>query len=200
MQGKVYLCRLNYLDIRYITSTNLKHFYKHSQMKIITHAGLILLFCLVLKTGANAQNKIDETNLITRLSGLNNLTADEAGKYFTDQGYTLLSKQSIPQATYTMDLYKYKLKNSYLLTVITGSVAGSGIITYNEDDYTQALKIIKDMGFTPGEATSPESGKTLFAKGDLRFIIQKKTTGDKTFYVMMLNDLLKIAKLAGLKK
>ena len=169
-------------------------------MKITLRAGMLLLFLLVLKSGVQAQTKIDETNLITRLSGLNSLTVDEAGKYFTDKGYTLSSKQTVPQATYSMDLYKYKSNDSYLLTVIAGSVAGSGIITYNEDDYLQAVKIITDMGFTSSEATSPESGKTLFAKGDLRFIIQKKTVNNKTFYVMMLNDLSKIVKLAGLKK
>lgn len=161
---------------------------------------LIVLLLMGLKNNVNAQIKIDETNLLTRLAGLNTLNAIDAGKYLTDLGYSLVSKQNVPQAGYSMDLYKYRLKDSYLLTVISGNVAGSGILTYSEDDYLQTLKIIKDMDFAPGEATSPESGKTLYAKGDLRFIIQKKTVGEKTFYVMMLNDLVKIVKLAGLKK
>ncbi len=173
-------------------------------MKIILHTYIVLLFLLVSGTGAKAQANIDETNLITRLSGLNSLNVSDAEKYFTDHGFTLLSKQTVQQPTYSMDLYKYKLKDqtsSYLLTVIAGSVTGSGFITYNEDDYQQAMKIIKDMGFTPGEVMTPESGKTVFAKGNLRFLIQqKKSASDKIFYVMMLNDLLKVAQLSGLKK
>jgi len=169
-------------------------------MKIALRTAMPLLFLCFLTIAANSQIKLDETNLITRLSGLNNLTIDEAGKYFTDQGYTLLSKQTIPEGSYSMDLYKYKLNNSYLLTVIAGGVGGSGIITYAEDDYLQAVKIITDMGFTPTEAVTPEATRMVYGKGNLRFIIQKKTAYNKTFYVMMLNDLAKIVKLAGLKK
>ena len=172
-------------------------------MKIILRTCFILLFLQVLGTRVKAQATIDETNLITRLSGLNSLNISDAEKYFIDHGFTLLSKQTIPQATYSMDLYKYKLKDqpsSYLLTVISGGVTGSGLITYNEEDYQQAVKIVTDMSFTLGEAMTPESGKTVFAKGNLRFLIQKKSTNNKIFYVMMLNDLLKMAQLSGLKK
>jgi hypothetical protein len=172
-------------------------------MKKTLHTCLLLLFLLALKTTVVAQVKIDETNLLTRLSGLNMLSAAEAEKYFTDHGYTLFSKKTVSQPTYSMELYKFKLSgetSSYLLTVIGGEVCGSGQITYNEDDYQQALKIIAAIGFVAGEATTPGSGKTLFAKGDLRFLVQKQTVDGKSFYVMMLNDLLKIAKQAGFKK
>lgn len=83
---------------------------------------------------------------------------------------------------------------------ISGSVSGAGYITYNEDEHQDALKIIKEAGFIPGEAMTPESGKTLFTKGNLSFLIQQKTTNNKTFYVMMLSDLLKTAQLSGIKK
>jgi hypothetical protein len=173
-------------------------------MKMILRTCLALLLLIVFKTELKAQDNIDESNLITRLSGLNSLNASEAAKYFTDHNYSLLSQHTIPQATYSMDMYKYKMKDqtsSYLLTIILDKVAGSGYITYNEDEYQQAVKIIKDMGFVSGEAMTPESGKTLYAKGNLRFIIQKKTAANNSvFYMIMLNDLLKVAQLSGLKK
>jgi hypothetical protein len=173
-------------------------------MKTILRTVLVVLLMLVIKTGAMAQVKIDETNLITRLSGLNTLAVDDAGKYFTDHGYSLFSKQTIPQPNFSMDLYKYKIKDqtgSYILTVIAGQVTGSGCITYIEDEYQRAVKTIKDMGYVPGEATTPESGKTIFAKGDMRFLVQKKAaTNGSIFYVMTLSDVLKTGQLAGAKK
>jgi len=173
-------------------------------MRKTLRACLFILFLLVIKTEANAQAKIDETNLLTRLSSLNALNVADAGQYFTDHGYSLLSKQTIPQATFSLDLYKYKIKDqtsSYNLTVIAGQVSASGCITYSEDEYQQALKLIKDAGFVPGEATSPESGKTIYAKGNLRFMIQKKAAANgSVFYVMQLSDLMRIAELSGLKK
>jgi hypothetical protein len=172
-------------------------------MKIILRLCLLLLFFSVTKLHAQAHINVDETNLITRLSSLNNSSIADAEKYFTQLGYILVSKQTVPQPKYSMELYKYRLKDqtsSYLLSTIADSVSGSGNITYNEDEYQKAVKTIRDFGFTDGEPTTPESGKTLFAKGNLRFLIQKKTTNDKTFYVMMLSDLLKVARLLGLKK
>jgi hypothetical protein len=172
-------------------------------MKIILRTCLVSLFLLSFTIGLKAQVNVDETNLVTRLSALNNLGITEAVKYFTDHGYALLSKQTIPQPTYSMDLYKYRLKDqtsSYILMAISGSVSGAGYITYNEDEHQDALKIIKEAGFIPGEAMTPESGKTLFTKGNLSFLIQQKTTNNKTFYVMMLSDLLKTAQLSGIKK
>jgi len=158
----------------------------------------------VIKTGARAQVNIDETNLITRLSGLNALAVADAGKYFTDHGYSLFSKQTIPQPTYSMDLYKYKIKDqtsSYILTAIADQVASSGCITYHEDEYQQAVKTIKDMGYVPGEATTAESGKTVYAKGNMRFIVQKKAAANgSVFYVMALSDVLKVGQLAAGKK
>jgi hypothetical protein len=63
------------------------------------------------------------------------------------------------------------------------------------------VKIIKDMGYAPGEATAADPGKTVYAKGDMRFIIQKKAAANgTTFYVMALSDVLKVGQLAGLKK
>jgi len=172
-------------------------------MKTIFRAALIMLLMLGIRPGAMAQVNIDETNLITRLSGLSTLGVDDAGKYLIDHGYSLFSKQTIQQPTYSMDLYKYKIKNqngSYLLSAIAGQVASSGCITYNEDEYQQAVKNIKDMGYVPGEATSPESGKTIYAKGNMRFLVQKKAAANgSTFYVMTLSDVLKAGQLSGAK-
>ena len=170
-------------------------------MKKTLYLSLFLLLLCVLR--ANAQAGIDETNLITRLTSINNLNVTDAVKYFTDRSYTLVSKQTVPQATFSMDLYKYRLEGqtaSYLFSVIAGAVSGAGYITYNEDEYTQAIKTITDLGFVPGEATAPESGKTIYAKGNFRLMVQKKVANNKTFYVMMYSDLLKVATLSGFKK
>lgn len=173
-------------------------------MKTILRTGLVVLLMLVIKTGATAQVNIDETNLITRLSGLNALTIADAAKYFTDHNYSQFSKQTIQQPTYSMDLYKYKTKDqtgSYILSVIADQVASSGCITYNEDEYLLAVKTIKDMGYVPGEATTAESGRTIYAKGNMRFLVQKKAAANGSiFYVMTLSDILKAGQLAGAKK
>ncbi|ASU35475.1 hypothetical protein [Mucilaginibacter xinganensis] len=174
-------------------------------MKTILRTGLIVLLMLVIKTGASAQVIIDETNLITRLSGLNSLTIADAGKYFTDHNYSQFSKQTIQQPTYSMDLYKYKTKDqtdSYILSAIGGQVASAGRITYSEDEFQLAVKTVKDMDYVPGEAAAPESGKTIYAKGNMRFIIQKKAAANgNIFYVMSLSDILKTGQLAaGAKK
>lgn len=172
-------------------------------MKKTLRTCLVLLILLSAKPEVKAQAAIDETNLITRLSGLGNLSAADAEKYFTDHGYTLFSKKTVPQATYSMDLYKYKITGqttSYLLSVIADGVSGVGEITYSEDDYKDALKVTKDMGFVPSDAANPDPGKTVYAKGDVRFVVQIQSVNGKTFYVMMLSDLLKTVKLAGLKK
>ncbi|MCO5946582.1 hypothetical protein [Mucilaginibacter flavidus] len=169
-------------------------------MKKILRAALVVLLMLVIKTGVTAQVKIDETNLITRLSGLSTLAVADAEKYFTDHDYSLFSKQTIQQPTYSMDLYKYKIKDqtgSYLLTAIGGQVASSGCITYKEEEYQQAVKIITDMGYVPGES----AGKTIYSKGNMSFLTQKKTAANGSiFYVMTLSDLVRVAQLAGIKK
>jgi hypothetical protein len=173
-------------------------------MKSILRIQLVLLFLIAFNIGSKAQATIDETNLITRLSGLNNLDTISAPKYFISHNYYLFSKHTVPQATFSIDLYKYKIKDqasSYLLSVIAGKVTGSGYITYSEDEYQQALKTITSMGFVPGEATVPGSGESLYAKGNLRFLVQKKTAANNSlFYVLMLSDILKTAQLSGLKK
>jgi len=169
-------------------------------MKKILRAAFVVLLMLVIKTSVTAQVKIDETNLITRLSGLNALALADAEKYFTEHNYSLFSKQTVQQPTYSMDLYKYKIKDqtgSYLLTVIGGQIANSGCITYNEDEYLQAVKLITDMGYVSGES----AGKTIYSKGNMSFLTQKKTAANGSiFYVMTLSDLLKVAQLAGVKK
>ena len=170
-------------------------------MKKTLHVAIILLLSFFIK--AQAQSVVDETNLITRLSSLNSLPVADAENYLTGKGYSLFSKQTIPQPTFSMDLYKYKIKDqsgSYTLTAIAGKVASSGCITYNEEEYQQAVKAIKDMGYGPGEATTPESGKTIYAKGNMRFLVQRKAAANGSiFYVMALSDVVKTAQLSGLK-
>ena len=164
---------------------------------------IVFLFLLSALTASNAQPKVDENNLITRLFGLNNLNITEAKDYFTSHNYTEVSTQSVQRGNYSLDLIKYKLKGqdfSYLLSTIADSVSGCGYITYSEVDCKQAQQLVKDMGFVPGEGFDPETGKAVYSKGNLRFIVQKNTADDNPFYVLMLCDLLKMARLAGMKK
>jgi len=171
-------------------------------MKLLLRITLVSILFIASKTNTIAQVKIDETNLLTRLKGLINLNSDDAEKYFTDQHYTRLSKQTVAQPTYSMDLYKFKIQDqtsSYLLSAIAGSINAAGYITYNEDEYQADIKIFKDAGFVPGEASSG-SGQTVYAKENMRVVIQQKTAGGKVFYVMMLSDIAKTAALIGAKK
>jgi hypothetical protein len=173
-------------------------------MKTILRTGLVVLLMLAIKTGATAQVNIDETNLITRLSGLNALTIADAGKYFTDHNYSLFDKGISQLPTYSVDLYTYKIKGQtdrYCLNVIAGQITSSGIITYNDDEYQQAMKAIKDMGYVPGKSPLAEYGETIYEKGNMHFIVQKKAFADgRTFCAMSLVDVLKFGQLSGAKK
>ena len=142
--------------------------------------------------------------MITRFTGLNTLTIEDAGKYFTDRGYIFLGKSTFNQPSMSMDSYSYNIKGNtdwYTLNVIAGQVVSSSINTNNDDEYGQAVKIITDLGFTARASNNPDSGETVYVKDHMDFVVSKKALGNgTTFYAMSLINLLKQRQLSQIKK
>ena len=145
---------------------------------------------------AQAQVKVDESNLVTQLLSIGAGTPAQADGYFIGKKYKLVSKSEKKLGDYTGEVSKYKIADStdsYGIIALKEKIINSMYISYSKTFYLKTLDDAAKMGFKPTEAATPDAAQTVYSRGDERFIVRVasvKSVKDKTFYVFSASNLV----------
>ncbi len=170
-------------------------------MKKVLFSTSIILFFLLMGNKNFAQ-AVDETNFATRLLSITKLNIHGARSYFSTDAYSYggNSTGTLNEGA-IIDLYKYNVNNqnsTYLYQIVADSVCTSGYITDKESECQQIKNNFISLGFAQVDTLIAGSEKTILLKGDLKLSIQIKQSNGITYYIIMLTDIDKVARLIKL--
>ncbi|WP_426670199.1 hypothetical protein ACPPVU_02925 [Mucilaginibacter sp. McL0603] len=171
-------------------------------MNLITKLHLSSAFFMIVALNTYAQNttKIDESNLVTQMLGIENISPAEANSYFINKKYNLVSRSNKDMGGYEAMLIKYKIPqatDSYCIIVVKDQITIAMYITYSNDLYLKTLNDALKMGFKKLEEANSDPAETVYEKGNEDFLVRTTRIQDKTFYVMEAYDVIRAGK-AGL--
>jgi hypothetical protein len=166
---------------------------------LFTPVFILLISLIVDKSFAQA---VDETNFATRLLSITKLNIHGARSYFSTDAYSYggNSTGTLNEGA-IIDLYKYNVNNqnsTYLYQIVADSVCASGYITDKESEFQQIKNSFINMGFGQVDTLIAGTEKTILMKGYLKLAIQTKQSNDNTYYIIMLTDIDKVARLIKL--
>lgn len=162
----------------------------------------IVLFLTTMATYSMAQPKVDAKAVVDELFMLTKSTSANSRKLYVDKHYILADTQIITLPTYKLTVYKYQpvsRQHAYSFSAIAGQINTAEYDTYSNDDFKAIMKVIDAMDFLQIVDNHPAPGKSLYGKGDYRFIIKQIANAKLTAYTVVLTNLVRTRQLSGVK-
>jgi hypothetical protein len=165
---------------------------------------LIILSCtlfMIIVFNAHAQTgpRIDESNLLTQMLSIENISPIEADAYFTNKKYNLISRSNKDMGGYEAMVAKYKTVqgiDSYSIVAVKDKIIIAMYITYSNDVYLKTLNEALKMGFKKLQEANLDTAESVYERGEEDFLVRTTTAKGKTFYVMEAYNVIRAGNAA----